>query len=115
MVEKLSNKRIINKDILKIFLALAWPTVVEEFLATIVQYIDTAMVGNLGKNATATVSLSSTYAWLINSIIYAIGVGFLSYVARAMGEKREDKVKAAAAQAVPVVVVVGIITTTLAM
>ena len=115
MVEKLSNKRIINKDILKIFLALAWPTVVAEFLATIVQYIDTAMVGNLGKNATATVSLSSTYAWLINSIIYAIGVGFLSYVARAMGEKREDKVKAAAAQAVPVVVVVGIITTTLAM
>lgn len=109
------EERLINKNILKIFLSLAWPTVVEEFLATIVLYIDTAMVGHLGPTATATVSLSSTYSWLINSVIYAVGVGFLSFVARAVGEKNENKIKTAAGQAVSVVVVVGIIMTAITM
>ena len=67
-----------NKAVFIAFLTLAWPTVLEELLSTVIQYIDTAMVGRLGPTATATVSLSSTYNWLINSVIYAFGIGFLS-------------------------------------
>ena len=36
-------------------LSLALPTMLEQFLATAVQYIDTAMVGTLGTQATAAV------------------------------------------------------------
>ena len=107
----------LNRRMLFALVALAWPTVLEELLATIIQYIDTAMVGHLGAAATATVSLSSTYNWTINSVIYALGIGFLSYIARAIGEKDQRKVEIAAGQAVSVVIAVGIVLTviTLAM
>lgn len=104
-----------NKAVLVAFLTLAWPTVLEELLSTVVQYIDTAMVGRLGATATATVSLSSTYSWLINSVIYAFGIGFLSYIARAIGEKNERKVHVAAGQSVLVAFVIGLILTAITM
>jgi putative MATE family efflux protein len=96
-----------NRGTLAALLLLAWPTVLEELLSTVIQYIDTAMVGHLGADATATVSLSSTYTWLINSMIYAIGIGFLSYIARAVGEGNQQKIKTAAGQAVSAALVIG--------
>lgn len=101
------------KGTLAALLLLAWPTVLEQLLSTVIQYIDTAMVGHLGADATATVSLSSTYSWLINSIIYAIGIGFLSYIARAVGEKNQAKIEKAAGQAVSVAFILGIALTTI--
>jgi putative MATE family efflux protein len=96
-----------NRGTLAALLLLAWPTVLEQLLSTVIQYIDTAMVGHLGADATATVSLSSTYTWLINSMIYAIGIGFLSYIARAVGEGNQQKIKTAAGQAVSAALVIG--------
>ena len=104
-----------NKAVFIAFLTLAWPTVLEELLSTVIQYIDTAMVGRLGPTATATVSLSSTYNWLINSVIYAFGIGFLSYIARAIGARDEKKVHAAAGQAILVAVVLGVLLTGITM
>ena len=104
-----------NKTVLIAFITLAWPTVLEQLLSTVVQYVDTAMVGRLGANATATVSLSSTYGWTINSVIYSIGIGFLSYIARAIGEKNQDKISRAANQAVIAAFSVGIILTIITM
>ena len=89
----------LDKAMLVALVTLAWPTVIEQLLSTIVQYIDTAMVGQLGAEATATISLSSTYTWLLNSIMSSAGIGFLAYVARATGEKNEYKVRHAAGQA----------------
>lgn len=91
--------------------SLAWPAMLEGILQTVLQYVDTAMVGRLGAAATATISLSSTYNWLINSIISALGVAFLSYIARAIGERDKEKIKAAARQTVLMSVVIGIIFT----
>lgn len=90
-------------------LTLAWPTILENLLETILQYVDTAMVGHLGATATATVSLSSTYTWLIQSVMGALGVGFLSYIARAIGEKDSLKIKTAARLAVIVTLIVGLV------
>ena len=59
-------------------LTLAWPTMLEELMQTAVQYIDTAMVGAIGTQATAAVGATSTVNWLIGSTVAAIGVGFLS-------------------------------------
>ena len=36
-------------------LFLAWPAIIEQIMLTLVQYVDTAMVGSLGSNATAAV------------------------------------------------------------
>ena len=89
-------------------LSLALPTMLEQFLATAVQYIDTAMVGTLGTHATAAVGATATVNWLINGTVSAIGVGFLSYISKACGAGDRDRAKRAAAQAVLVTLIVGI-------
>lgn len=96
-------------------LSLALPTMLEQFLATAVQYIDTAMVGTLGTHATAAVGATATVNWLINGTVSAIGVGFLSYISKACGAGDRDRAKRAAAQAVLVTLVVGIGFTALAL
>lgn len=91
--------------------ALAWPTVLEQLMQTAVQYIDTAMVGALGKQATAAVGATSTVNWLVGSTVSAIGVGFLAYISQAMGAGEREKAKKASGQAVMSVLVVGLLFT----
>lgn len=69
-----------KNKMLPVIFALAWPTMLEQFLQTAVQYIDTAMVGSLGTQATAAVGSTSTVNWLIGSTISAIGVGLLAFI-----------------------------------
>ena len=95
--------------------SLAWPTMLEELLQTAVQYIDTAMVGALGTQATAAVGSTSTVNWLIGSTISAVGVGFLSYVSRACGAGDTKRANRAASQAVLAVLVCGIFFTVLTL
>lgn len=95
--------------------ALAWPTMLEELLQTAVQYIDTAMVGSLGTQATAAVGSTSTVNWLIGSTISAVGVGFLSYVSRACGAGDTKRAGRAASQAVLAVLVCGVFFTALTL
>lgn len=108
----------IKKDNLKlgmlpVIIALAWPTMLEQMMQTAVQYIDTAMVGSLGTQATAAVGATSTVNWLIGSTISAIGVGFLAYISQAFGSGEEDKAKKASGQAVLAVLIVGVFFTVL--
>lgn len=57
-------------------------------IATIVmQYIDSAMVGRLGANASAAIGLVSTSTWLFGGIISAIAVGFSVQIAHHFGAK----------------------------
>jgi len=89
--------------------ALAWPTMLEQLMGTAVQYVDTAMVGSLGTQATAAVGATTTVNWLIGSTISAIGVGFLAYIARAMGAGEPERAKAAAAQSITMTAIAGVI------
>ena len=95
--------------------ALAWPTMLEETLHTAVQYIDTAMVGSLGTQATAAVGATSTVNWLIGSTVSAVGVGFLSYVSRACGAGDIKRAGKAASQAVLAVLFCGILFTAITL
>lgn len=108
----MSEKKSKYKMIPVIF-ALAWPTMLEEFMQTAVQYIDTAMVGSLGTLATAAVGSTSTVNWLIGSSISAIGIGFLSYIARSFGAGDKESARRASAQAVLAVIISGILFTIL--
>ena len=65
--------------------ALAWPTMLEQLMSTAVQYVDAAMVGRLGAQATAAVGATTTVSWLIGSTVSALGIGFLSFIAQAYG------------------------------
>lgn len=78
---------------LPIIVALAWPTMLEQLMQTAVQYIDTAMVGTLGTQATAAVGATSTVNWLINSTISAISIGFLSIFPRHSVQQKRTRRK----------------------
>ena len=95
--------------------ALGWPTMLQELMQTAVQYIDTAMVGVLGTDATAAVGSTTTVNWLVNSSISALGIGFLSFIARSMGAGKSKDARKASAQSVLVVLVVGVLFTVLTL
>ena len=94
---------------------LAWPTMLEQLMQTAVQYIDTAMVGSLGTQATAAVGATSTVNWLIGSTVSAMGVGFLAYISQACGSGDTDKAGKASGQAVLAALVTGIFFTVLTL
>lgn len=89
-------------------LTLAWPTMFEQLMQTAVQYIDTAMVGTLGTQATAAVGATSTVSWLVGSSVSALGVGFLSFIARAYGSGDKKMASRVTSQAVLVTLIAGI-------
>ncbi len=98
---------VINKAMIATILALAWPTMLEQLMQTAVQYIDTAMVGSLGTQATAAVGATSTVSWLIGSSVSALGVGFLSFIAQAYGARDKEAASKAVMQAVLVTAACG--------
>lgn len=102
-------------QMLPVIVALAWPTMLEQLMQTAVQYIDTAMVGTLGTQATAAVGATSTVNWLIGSTVSAIGVGFLAYISQAIGAGERARAKRAAGQAAMVTGLVGVFFTVLTM
>ena len=81
----MQEQKINRREILKTLVTLSIPTILEEILSTLLQYVDTAMVGHLGEKATAFVSVTTTVTWLVNSIPAALGVAVLSMTAKALG------------------------------
>ena len=92
---------------------LAWPTMLEQLTQTAVQYIDTAMVGSLGTRATAAVGATGTVNWMIGSIVSAVGVGFLAFIARKTGAGCPQEARKASAQACTMTVLLGAFLTVL--
>ena len=104
-----------KKSAIPAILLLAWPTIVEQALQTVVQYVDSAMVGSLGASASAAVGLSTTLNWLINSVFSAMGVGVLACIARAMGAGDTEKAKKTVVQSVIIAIVLGLVMTAITL
>ena len=96
-------------------ISLSIPTILEEILSTLLQYVDTAMVGRLGEKATAAVSTTTTIGWLIHSIPGAIAVAMLALASKANGAGDEKKLKKLVGQSIVYAFVIGIILETLAL
>ena len=91
---------LLDLSMLSAIFTLAWPTMLEQLMQTAVQYIDTAMVGSLGTQATAAVGATSTVNWLIGSTISSLGVGFLALISQSLGAGDGKTARRASAQAV---------------
>ena len=95
MTKRLTDNRIFAWSLLPAVLTLAWPTMLEQLLHTAVQYIDTAMVGTLGTQATAAVGSTATVGWLVGSSVSAFGIGFLATISQALGAGDGDRARRA--------------------
>ncbi len=87
---------------------LAWPVLVEQILSTLVHSADTAMVGALGANATAAVSISGTPMMLINGIVMSFGMGFTALIARSVGAQDYERARSLTRQALVTVLLLGL-------
>ena len=112
------NIRLTNRlpwHMMPAILSLAWPTMLEQLMQTAVQYIDTAMVGSLGTQATAAVGATTTINWLIGSSTVALSIGFLAFVSQACGSGDREKAVRASSQAVLTTLVVGFLFTVITL
>lgn len=82
-----------SRSPLKTIAILAWPVFVEQIFSTLVSFADTAMVGALGAEATASISISNSPIFLMNGIIMSLGVGLTALIARATGAGDTEMVK----------------------
>lgn len=98
-----------GQGLLRTLIVLSVPTIIEQLLSTLLQYVDTAMVGRLGEQATASVSITTTITWLVNSIPSAIGVAVLALVARYLGSRDNAAIKDISKQSLILVVISGIL------
>ena len=101
----------LDRKTIRMIMALAWPTMLEQLMQTAVQYMDTAMVGALGTEAIAAVGATTTVGWLIGGMVSAWGVGFLAFIARACGAGDRNAAARAVAQAVIVTATAGVVFT----
>ena len=104
-----------QKKLLPVVLALAWPMMLEELVFTLVQYVDYAMGGSLGVEATAAVGSTSTVNWMLGSSSAALGVGFVAYISQAFGARDEERARRASAQSILVTLAVGLFFTALTL
>lgn len=111
----LRKERKLNFAMFSVIMALAWPTMLEELMLTAVQYIDVAMVGALGTQATAAVGATSTVSWVVSSSTSALGIGFLAFISQAFGAGDRQRACRASAQAVNVTVIIGLLFTALTL
>ncbi len=90
---------------------LAMPAILQQLLSSVLQYVDTAMVGHLGEAATAAVSTSTSVNWLVHSLPYGFTIGILSLISRAYGRGDGLEMKRLAAMGCRVVIFFGAILT----
>lgn len=97
-----------RRSLLHTIFLLAWPAILQEALQTIVQYIDTAMVGRIGADASAAVGLTTSMTWLVNSPAFAIGIGVLACIAESIGAGKPEKAREFGIQALHFATILGI-------
>ena len=96
-----------NENIFWAVVTVALPTMLEQVLSVLMQYVDTAMVGRLGADATAAVSTSTTITWLVGSLPYAFGVAAMTLIAQAIGLGDENQIKEVARKSLVFAIGVG--------
>ena len=89
--------------------ALAWPALLEQLLITLVQYVDTAMVGRFSTNASAAVGLTTPVGWVINAPLTAIATGCLIVISQSLGRNDPGTVRKMAHQTVLLTFTVGFV------
>lgn len=74
-------------------IALSVPAILAELSSMAMQYIDSAMVGSLGAQASASIGLVSTSTWLLSGLCISIASGFSVQTAQLIGAKREAEAR----------------------
>lgn len=75
------------KDELLLIVKLATPSIIAQMSTIVMFYIDAAMVGSLGAQASAAVGLMSSSVWVLGGLCAAVAMGFAVQVAHLTGAR----------------------------
>lgn len=101
--------RLTLRKMLGMVIRLSIPAIMAQLTTVLMEYIDAAMVGSLGANATAAIGLVSTTTWLIGGLSLAASTGFSVQVAQLVGAKRDGDARNVVRQGMMFVVMFGIV------
>ena len=91
-----------TRELAKLVATLSVPTIMAEVCNTAMEYIDTAMVGSLGAQASAAIGLVASSTWLIGGICMGLSVGFTVQIAQFIGAGRNAEARNVLRQALVV-------------
>ncbi len=84
---------------LRLIIQLSIPSILAQLSATVMFFIDAAMVGHLGEKATASIGLVETTMWLMGGLSSAVNMGFSVQVAHFIGANDFDAARRVMRQA----------------
>lgn len=82
-----------NKALFAQVWRLSLPAILTQITTIAMQYIDSAMVGALGANASAAIGLIASTTWLLNGVTYAVSAGFSVQVAHKIGARQDAQAR----------------------
>lgn len=91
-----------HRQQLQLTFTLSLPAIVASVSAIVMQFIDAAMVGQLGADDSASVGLMGTTNWLFEGVLTAFAAGYAVQVAHLLGAKRNADARQVVRQAIVV-------------
>ena len=80
-------------------LALSIPSILEQLVVTAMGYIDAAMVGHIGAEATASIGIVSSSTWLLHGVLVGLYTALSIQIAQYLGADRQDDARSVLRQA----------------
>lgn len=94
LLEKIrSGAELTRHEQLSLAIALSVPAMLAQLVQIMMNYIDAAMVGTLGAQASASIGLVSTSTWLFGGLCHSVVAGFCVQVAHQIGANRFDEAR----------------------
>ncbi|HIS68439.1 MAG TPA: MATE family efflux transporter [Candidatus Gallacutalibacter stercoravium] len=98
-----------ERDVLARTIHIAWPSILESFLVSLVGMIDTVMVSGLGTYAIAAVGLTTQPKFIGLAIFLSLNVAVSALVARRRGENDRESANKVLAQAIVIVLLLTLV------
>jgi len=80
-----------RSELVHLAFMLSLPAILSNLTNIVMDYIDTAMVGSLGANATASIGIVATSTWLLGGICSSFAAGFSVQVAHLFGAMKKKE------------------------
>ncbi len=102
---------ITSRELYRDITQIAWPSLCELFLTSLVSMVDTMMVGGLGHEAISAVSLASQPRFLFMNLIMALNTGATAVISRARGMQDQERANAILRQNMVFITIIAIFST----
>mgnify|MGYP000842074990 CR=1 FL=1 len=96
------------RETAQVVLTLSIPSILQQMVVTAMEYIDAAMVGHIGAEATAAIGIVSSSTWLLHGVLVGLYTALSIQIAQYLGADRQDDSRSVLRQAMLFNVILGV-------